>query len=180
MDSVFYAKVWMVCSSPGKPSSLSHKGEIPVLLVMIQSLWVLWGHFRWCTAVLFTGDHDTRFSPSYITSGPLGLNEEKQYSNPDEASLFATSHRTRHKWRQDVNHCWSLSFSWLLGGKYVCLYFLFFLWSYLLTGDRFWPLLVCHQLLSSLTDECSVLLVLAAVGLSERELQSYFWTSLQP
>lgn len=58
---------------------------------------------------------------------PLGQNEEeKQYSNPDEASLFANTHRIRGKWRQDVNHCWSPSFSWLLGGKSVCLYFLLF------------------------------------------------------
>lgn len=48
-----------------------------------------------------------------------------------------------------MNHCWSLFFFWLLGGKLGCLYFLFFTWSCLHTGDKFWPLSVCHQLLTS-------------------------------
>lgn len=67
-----------------------------------------------------------------------------------------------------MKHCWLPSFSWLRGGKFVCLYFLLFAWSWLISEDRFWPLPVCHQLISSLTAECPVLLALAAVGPNEK------------
>lgn len=186
MDSIIFSwKVWMEAPSPGRPPSHSHTRQNPSIAGD--------NAVSTSTAEDISGDAQQYFSLetmklnlALLTSphprgGPLGLSEEeKQYSNSDEASLFANSHRIRSKWRQDVNHCCSLSFYCLLEGKSVCLYFLLFPWSWLFTGDGFWLLSVCYQLLPSLMAESLVLLVPAVTGLTEKDLQSDFWSPLKP
>lgn len=169
----------MEAPSPGRPLSHSHT-------VKPQSCW-WWLHlvFPLSTArtlqVMPSDNFQTkRPNSAFLTSlqpggDPLGLSlEEEQSSNPFEASFCANSHRIRSDRRQDVSHCRSPSFSWLLGGKSVCLYFLLFPWLWLLTWDGFWRLSVRCQLLLSWRAEHQLLLAPAHTGLSEKDLQSGF------
>lgn len=107
MDSIIFpSEGCMEAPLLGSPSS--HLTKSSMFLVMVQSLSALWVCFRWCIAIIFIGDHETKLIPSYITSSQRWSTgkwrQELILSSWHSNSFCQQTQDKWGKWRQDVNH----------------------------------------------------------------------------